>query len=45
MSEFNWEDFLSGAGPLLGLVGGSAALTGAYDRLGGIGESAQQGAM
>jgi len=45
MSEFNWEDFLSGAGPLLGLLGGGAALTGAYDRLGGIGESAQQGAM
>ena len=45
MSEFNWEDFLSGAGPLLGLFGGGAALTGAYDRLGGIGESAQQGAM
>ena len=45
MAEFNWEDFLSGAGPLLGLLGGSAALTGAYDRLGGIGESAQQGAM
>ena len=45
MSEFNWEDFLSGAGPLLGLLGGGAALTGAYDRLGGIGEAAQQGAM
>lgn len=42
---FNWEDFLSGAGGLLGLLGGSAALMGAYDRLGGIGEAAQQGAM
>lgn len=42
---FNWEDFLSGAGGLLGLLGGSAAVAGAYDRLGGIGEAAQQGAM
>ena len=45
MAAFNWEDFLSGAGGLLGLLGGSAALMGAYDRLGGIGEAAQQGAM
>lgn len=45
MAEFNWEDFLSGAGGLLGLLGGGAALMGAYDRLGGIGEAAQQGAM
>ena len=45
MSAFNWEDFLSGAGGLLGLLGGGAALTSAYNRLGGIGEAAQQGAM
>lgn len=45
MSEFNWEDFLSGAGGLLGLLGGGAALANAYNRLGGIGEAAQQGAM
>ena len=45
MADFDWLNFLKGTSPLLGLLGGSAALTGAYDRLGGIGEAAQQGAM
>ena len=43
--EFNFTDFLKGTAPLLGLLGGGAALANAYDRLGGIGEAAQQGAM
>lgn len=42
---FNWMDFLKGTSPLLGLLGGGAALANAYNRLGGIGEAAQQGAM
>tara|TARA_R100000951_G_scaffold30807_1_gene26483 strand:- start:406 stop:1296 length:891 start_codon:yes stop_codon:yes gene_type:complete len=45
MADFDWLEFLKGSSPLLGLLGGGAALTGAYDRLGGIGEAAQQGAM
>ncbi len=45
MADFDWLNFLKGTSPLLGLLGGGAALTGAYDRLGGIGEAAQQGAM
>ena len=43
MSAFT--DFLSGIGPALGLLGGGAAAKGAYDRLGDIGDVAQQGAM
>jgi Flp pilus assembly protein TadG len=43
--EFNILDFLKGTAPLLGLLGGSAALGNAYNRLGGIGEAAQQGAQ
>ena len=43
MSAFT--DFLSGLGPALGLLGGGAAAKGAYDRLGDIGDVAQQGAM
>jgi len=43
--DFNWLDFIKGASPLLGLFGGGAALANAYDRLGNIGEAAQQGAM
>jgi len=42
------QDFLSNLGLLGGLaqgVGGTAALTGAYNRLGSIGEAAQQGAL
>ncbi len=42
---FNWLDFLKGTSPLLGLLGGGAAVANAYNRLGGIGEAAQQGAM
>ena len=45
MADSDWLEFLKGSSPLLGLLGGGAALTGAYDRLGGIGEAAQQGAM
>ena len=44
-SGFNWMDFLKGTSPLLGLLGGGAAVANAYNRLGGIGEAAQQGAM
>ena len=43
MSAFT--DFLGGIGPALGLLGGGAAAKGAYDRLGEIGDVAQQGAM
>jgi hypothetical protein len=42
------QDFLGNLGLLGGLaqgIGGTAALTGAYDRLGSIGEAAQQGAL
>ena len=41
----NWNDFLSGAGGLLAGLGGAAAVSNAYDRLGSIGEAAQQGAQ
>lgn len=43
MSELT--DFLSGVAPALGLLGGGLAVEGAYDRLGEIGDVAQQGAM
>jgi len=49
MDETNWDDILSGAAGLLGtaapLIGGGMAAKGAYDRLGRIGEKAQQGAQ
>lgn len=41
----NWDQFLSGTGGLLAGIGGAAALGGAYNRLGSIGEAAQQGAQ
>jgi len=41
----NWDQFLSGAGGLLTGFGGAAAINNAYDRLGTIGEAAQQGAQ
>jgi len=41
----NWDQFLSGAGGLLAGLGGAAAVGSAYDRLGSIGEAAQQGAQ
>jgi len=41
----NWDQFLSGAGGLLAGIGGAAAVGSAYDRLGSIGEAAQQGAQ
>ena len=43
MSELT--DFLSGVAPAFGLLGGGLAVEGAYDRLGEIGDVAQQGAM
>lgn len=42
---FDWKDFFSGAMGLFGLLGGGAALGSGYNRLGGIGEAAQRGAM
>ena len=42
------QDFLGNLGLLGGLaqgIGGAAALTSAYNRLGSIGEAAQQGAL
>lgn len=41
----NWDQFLSGTGGLLAGIGGAAALGSAYNRLGSIGEAAQQGAQ
>ena len=48
-SNINWGNVLSGAAGLLGtaapLIGGAMGAKGAYDRLGAIGETAQQGAQ
>jgi hypothetical protein len=41
----SWQDFLSGTVGLLSGIGGAAAVNSAYDRLGSIGEAAQQGAQ
>lgn len=41
----DWDKFLFGSGGLLAGIGGAAAINDAYDRLGTIGEAAQQGAM
>lgn len=45
----NWQDwfgdFMEGLGLFGGTIGGGAAIKSAYDRLGAIGESAQQGAL
>ena len=47
--EINWGDVLSGAAGLFGkvapVIGGGLAAKSAYDRLGTIGEAAQQGAQ
>jgi len=48
-TEGAWGDwfgeFMSGLGLFGGTIGGGAALNSAYDRLGAIGEAAQQGAL
>lgn len=48
-TPINWGNVLSGAAGLLGtaapLIGGAMGAKGAYDRLGAIGETAQQGAQ
>ena len=42
---FDLQAFLGGLAPILGMFGGGAALANAYNRLGAIGDAAQQGAM
>ena len=48
-TDGNWQDwfgsFMEGLGLFGGTLGGGAAIKSAYDRLGAIGESAQQGAL